>query len=195
MTARALARTLLRRAPIMIRLALAAENTCLLSTLCASCPFAAAGCCVAPPDHDWSDVGRVVARGGRDFLLAEIRSGNLVPTGRGLAIRRVRRRESDRGPREKKCVYHGPAGCTISHDLRPATCNYYLCDEAYREGGEARGEPSAVEARRAHRALIAMYEGWDRELSAKIEERYPEGVTIDAGFLDWLGEAVSRLAG
>src|SRR5262249_10583908 len=141
-------------------------------------------CCTSPPEHDWSDVGRVVALGGRDWLLGEIVAKNLVPAARGLAVRRVRRRESASAPRVHKCVYHGAAGCTIDPSRRPPTCNYYLCDEAYAQAGE----PAAGEARGLHRSLIDRYTSYDREIETRICEAFPEGVTWDAAFLDWLGE-------
>lgn len=169
-------------------------HTRLCSSLCAACPFASAGCCTSPPEHDWSDVGRVVSLGGREWLLGEIAAGNLVPAARGLAVRRVRRRESLTAPREHKCVYHGARGCMIEPSRRPATCNYFLCDEAYVQGGEPRGEPSALEARRLHRALIDRYTAYDRAIEARIREAFPESVTWDAAFLDWLGEEFQRLA-
>src|SRR4051794_14499648 len=109
----------------MIRLTVLGESTHLLSTLCAACPQGPAGCCVAPPEYDWSDLGRVVARGGRDFLLAALAARKAEPTRRGLAVRRVRRREGPTLPREAKCVFHGARGCTIDPDRRPATCNYF----------------------------------------------------------------------
>jgi hypothetical protein len=178
----------------MIHLEIAGPHTRLCSTLCAACPFASAGCCTSPPEHDWSDLGRVVAAGGRDWVLAQIAAKNLVPAARGLAVRRVRRRESLTAPREHKCVYHGARGCTIDPSLRPATCNYFLCDEAYVEGGERRGDPAAVAARAQHRALIDMYTAWDRDIEARVRERFPEGVPWDAAFLDWLGQEFERLS-
>jgi hypothetical protein len=178
----------------MIHLDLAGPDTRLCSTLCAACPVGPTGCCTAPPEHDWSDIGRVVAHGGRDFLLAEIARGNLVPVARGLTIRRVKKRESPLAPRRSKCVYHGAEGCTIAPGLRPATCNYFLCDDAYREGGEGRGDGSAVAARAAHGALAGLYQGWDRALGEAVRTRWPEGVPWDGAFLDWLGAAYTALA-
>ena len=55
----------------MIRLAVLGPDTQLLSTTCAACPHNAAGCCVSPPEHGWSDIGRVVLGGGRGFLLEQ----------------------------------------------------------------------------------------------------------------------------
>ena len=173
----------------MIRLEVFGPHAHLLSTTCAACPHNAAGCCVSPPDHGWSDVGRVVLEGGRAFLLEQIAAKNLIPSARGLAVRRVRGRTSSLAPRQKKCVYHGAQGCTIASSRRPSTCNYFLCEDAYRDAGEARGEPDAVAARRAQAALAALYAAWNREIEAEIAALFPEGPTWDAAFLDWLGAA------
>jgi hypothetical protein len=177
----------------MIRLELKGPHTLLLSSLCARCPQGPTGCCAAPPELDWSDIGRVVALGGRAFLLAQIAAKNLVPAARGLALRRVRTRASSTEPRRARCVFHGPTGCTIAHDLRPATCNYFLCDDAYAERDEAgRADPAAPEARRAHEALKRLYEGWDRDLEALVAATWPEGPPWDEAFLDWLGAEMDR---
>lgn len=169
------------------------ESTHLLATTCAACPHNPAGCCVSPPDHGWADVGRVVIRGGRDFLLEQIAAKNLVPSARGLAVRRVRGRASIREPRQNKCVYHGAAGCSIDASLRPSTCNYFLCEDAYRDAGEARGDVEAIAAREAQRSLAAIYARCNRELAAAIEARWPEGPTWDTAFLDWIGSATAAL--
>ncbi len=173
----------------MIHLELAGPDSRLCSTLCAACPFGPAGCCTSPPEHDWSDIGRVVALGGREFLLAEIAAGNLRPVARGLEIRRVRRRESLVVARVRKCVYHGAEGCTIAPSRRPATCNYFLCDEAYAGGGERRDA-----ARDAHGELMRLYRGWDDALAGEVHARWPDGAPWDAAFLDWLGAAYEALA-
>ena len=131
----------------MIRLTLSGAHTRLESTLCGACPQGTVGCCVSPPALGWADVGRIVSSGGRDWILAEIAAGNLSPGPSGLEVRRERRRESATTPRRLKCVYHGPAGCTIAAEHRPSTCNYFLCADAFAEGGEARGEPTATRAR------------------------------------------------
>lgn len=178
----------------MIRLQILGAHSQLCSSLCASCPQGPAGCCVAPPEVDWSDVGRIVAGGGRDFLLAAIAAKELLVAEDGLRIRRVKRREARTEPMERKCVFHGAGGCTIAPSMRPATCNYFLCDDAFVEGGERRGEPAAVLARQAHGVLRRVYEGWDAELSARISTAYPEGPPWDAAFLDWLGERFETLA-
>src|SRR5271166_772372 len=131
----------------MIRLELAGAHTHLHATLCATCPMGPAGCCATPPGVEWSDAGRIVARGGLDFLLDEIGHGRLRPGPRGLFILRVDGRDPE-GP--KRCAYHGPRGCTIPPDRRAATCNYYVCDDALGAGAEG-------PARRALSTLMALY--------------------------------------
>jgi hypothetical protein len=173
--------------PRMLRLALLGPDSHLGSTLCAACPQGPAGCCVAPPEYDFSDLARVVLHGGRDFLLAELAARRLLPAARGLAVKRVRRRDGPTSPREARCVHHGPRGCTIAPELRPETCNYFLCEDTFVE--DRAREPAA---RAAHAALRALYDRWDEELAARIAARYPEGPTWDAGFLDWLGEEGAR---
>jgi hypothetical protein len=179
----------------MIRLAVLGPDTQLLSTTCAACPHNAAGCCVSPPPHGWSDVGRLVLDGGREFVLSQLAARNLVPAARGLAVRRVRGRNSIQEPRQNKCVYHGAQGCTIASTRRPSTCNYYLCEEAYLDAGERSGEPDAVKAREAQSALAAQYARWNRELAEAIEQRWPEGPGWDGEFLDWLADELAVRTG
>jgi len=173
----------------MIRLELAGAHTRLGSTLCEACPQGGIGCCAGPPDLGLSDVGRIVLRGGREWILAEIAAGNLRPGPAGLTIRRVRRRESADTPRRPKCVYHRLQGCTIPPDRRSATCNYFLCADAFAEGGEARGHPDARKARALHATLRDLYSRWDADLAARRPE--PEW---DAAILDWLGQELEALA-
>ena len=179
----------------MIRLEIVGPTTHLLATTCAACPHNAAGCCVSPPVHGWADVGRVVLGGGKAFLQDQLAAKNLHPTSRGLALRRARGRHSGTEPRQNKCVYHGATGCTLASSLRPSTCNYYLCEEAYREAGEPRGEPDAVAARQAQTPLAGLYSAWNRELAARIAELWPEGPSWSEGFLDWLGTEMERRLG
>jgi hypothetical protein len=169
-----------------VRLELLGAHTRLLSDLCARCPHSPYGCCISPPDLDWSDVGRIVALGGRDFLLAQIASKNLVPVGHGLRIRRVRRREGPSLPREHKCVFHGAAGCTIAPDQRPATCNYFLCEDALSAGGDE-DAAGRRRAEQAHALLRASYEHLDREIAARVVAEPPDAIRWDANFLDGLG--------
>lgn len=177
-----------------MRLELHGAHTRLLSDLCARCPHGPYGCCVSPPDLDWTDVARVVALGGRDFLLEQIARKSLLPAPHGLRIRRVRRREGPSLPREPKCVFHGPAGCTIPHERRPATCNYFLCDAAFTAGG-APGAAAEARARRAHARLREAYERHDRALAERIARERPEGVVWNTAFLDWLGAQLDGLSG
>lgn len=171
----------------MLRLALLGPDAHLGSTLCAACPQGPAGCCVAPPEYDWSDLARVVLHGGRDFLLGELAARRLLPIARGLALKRVRRRDGPTSPRLARCVQHGPRGCTIAPELRPETCNYFLCEDAFAED-----PPRASHARAAHAALKDLYERWDAELGALVAARSPEGPAWDGDFLDWLGEEAAR---
>lgn len=175
-----------------VRLELLGPHTRLLSDLCARCPHGPYGCCVSPPDLDWSDVGRVVSLGGRDFLLAQLAAKNLVPAAHGLVIRRVRKREGPSLPREPKCVFHGPTGCTLPHDRRPATCNYFLCEDAFVAGG-AEDAAGQARARRTHASLKETYERLDRELAARVARTFPGGAPWDAAFLDWLGAQLADL--
>jgi hypothetical protein len=179
----------------MIRLEMLGPDTRLCSSLCAECPQGPAGCCKSPPPVDWSDIGRIVAGGGRDFLIERMGAKDLIPTARGLTLRRVRRREARTEPLERKCVFHGAGGCTIDAKLRPATCNYFLCDDAFVRGGEHKSDQAAVAARKAHGALRALYERWDEALAARIGAEFPEGPRWDAPFLDWLGDAYRALVG
>lgn len=177
---------------IPVRLHVLGPDTRILSDLCERCPEGPLGCCAGPPEHDWSDVGRVVQSGGRDFLLAQIAAGNLTTGRRGLTIKRVRRRDDPRMPRERKCVFHGRTGCTIDHLLRPATCNYYCCESVYRA---ATGDPSERPARDTHARLRATFEELDARLTAEVEEAYPDGPPWDAAFLDWLGARFAEVKG
>jgi hypothetical protein len=178
----------------MIRLELAGPHTRLLSTLCAQCPQGPAGCCVSPPEMDWSDLGRIVALGGLDWLLDQLARGHLSPAARGLRIRRERRRGSSREPRRSKCVYHGPEGCTIAHERRSATCNYFVCEDVFVDGGERRRAPEALASREAHGRLMRIYTRWDEEMSRRIAAAWPEGPPWDAAFLGWLGAEFDRLS-
>lgn len=173
----------------MIRLQILREDTLILSTVCAQCPEGPAGCCVAPPEYDWSDVGRVVRRGGLDWILAQIAAKRLTPVSRGLAVKRVRKREDPLLPRESKCVFHGKEGCTIPHERRSATCNYFVCEHVFRDGGS--GTPAA---RQAHAVLKDAYERWDGILAERVASTWPEGAPWDAAFVAWLGEQSARLA-
>jgi len=172
----------------MIRLAVAGPDTAIFSTLCASCPFSPAGCCTAPPRMDWSDVARIVAHGGRDWLLAEIAAGRLVRGERWLNLKRRKRVPRPEGPRVATCTYHGDLGCTIPHDRRPATCNYYVCEEALAQGG-----PEGPRGRAVHAELVERFVAWDAEFERRVREAFPEGHALDAAFLDWLAAAFAEL--
>jgi hypothetical protein len=170
----------------MIRLPVASEHPQLASTLCTECPQGPVGCCVGPPDHSRSDVAALVARGDRDFLLAEIAAGNLTPRASGLALRLVRRRESATTPRRRKCVYHRLGGCTLPPSRRPGTCNHFLCTDAYARACEGHGDGVAEEARAIHGSFVAASVSQSRALGERIVEAFPEGPPWDAAFLDGL---------
>ncbi len=173
----------------MIRLVVAGANTAISSTLCAQCPYSPAGCCTAPPRVDLSDIARIVIRGGRDWLIDEVAAGRLIRNGRALVVKRRKAVAGPDGPRIATCAYHGPQGCTIAHDRRPATCNYYVCEEALAEGGT-----EGARARDVHADLVETFTRWDAELARLIDQRWPEGAPFDAPFLDWLGATFREIS-
>jgi hypothetical protein len=179
----------------MIHLEIAGPHTRLCSSLCSECPQGNTGCCAGPPELDWADIGRVVALGGRDFLLAEIASGNLFAGGGGLQIRRVRKRTTSADPRRLRCVYHSSTGCSIDASLRSATCNYYLCEDAFVHGGVNRGDPSALAARATHASLREQFSRWNSLLADRVRSEHPEGPNWSPVFLDWLGAELEAIAG
>jgi hypothetical protein len=168
----------------MLRLQLAGVDTLLTSSLCSACPHSAAGCCAAPPRVALSDIARIVAHGGRDWLLDEIRAARLVPSPANLwlVLPRTERTMPASAAPLSACVYLGVTGCTIPHDRRSATCNYYVCEDALVRGGD--GE---VEARAALDELVASFTRRDAELAAEAAAAWPDGHVFDAPFLDWLG--------
>lgn len=174
----------------MIRLVGRGPFTLVLSTLCARCPMGDTGCCASPPAIEWSDLGRIVARGGASFLLARIADGSLRTGPRGLFITRVSPREGA----SLRCVFHGPAGCTLPPERRAATCDYYVCDDALAEAGEAGGDPIAKRARRTVDRLTESHGRWDRAIAERVRERWPEGPPWDQSFLDWLADALAEVS-
>lgn len=171
----------------------AGVHTRLHAGLCYQCPHGSTGCCASPPGVDWSDIGRIVSLGGREWLLEQLAAGNLRTGERGLLLKRVENDQGNAGTWPTKCVYHGPSGCTIRPELRAATCNYYLCDEAFLWGGEPAGRPEAVKAREAHATLMALYGRWDLEIMEQVKRGWPEGAPWDADFLDWVSERYTKL--
>jgi hypothetical protein len=176
----------------MIRLELNGAHTRLHSTLCYECPHGMTGCCASPPGVDWSDIGRIVTLGGRDWLLEQMSHGLLRPGPRGLLLKRVENDQTNAGVWPTKCVYHGPQGCTIPPERRAATCNYYICDDAFLAGGENQDVPEAVAGREIHATLMALYGRWDLAIMDEVAELWPGGPPWDAPFLDWLGAAYGR---
>jgi hypothetical protein len=175
----------------MIRLELLGAHTRVHATLCHACPQGPAGCCASPPGVEWSDLGRIVSLGGAAWILEQIAAGNLKHGGRALNIRR---READAaGPR--RCVFHEGQGCTIPADRRTATCNFYVCDDAFdRADAAPEAERAEVAAGRdAVRLLMDAHGRWDLEIAERVQARWPEGPTWDAALLAWLGDEYARL--
>jgi hypothetical protein len=146
-------------------------HTRLESALCMSCPQGVTGCCAAPPVVAWADLARIVTRGGAQWLLDELAAERLYPCARGLALQRVENPDVATTGRERKCVYHGERGCTVPHDRRSATCNYYVCDDAAEGDTKLRDE------------LTSFYGEADLVLSARVATR---GVEWTVEFLQWL---------
>lgn len=167
----------------MLRLTLAGMDTLVTTPLCARCPSGPAGCCAAPPALAWADLGRIVNRGGVAWLRAEIEAGRLRPCRRGLAIERAA------GPHGTACAYLGARGCTLAPDRRSATCNEYLCEDAYREA-EVAGDPGASAARAAHAELERAFAAWDEAIASRITAT----PRFDDAFFAWLGETFERVA-
>lgn len=172
----------------MLRVDLAGIDSLLLSPLCRRCPHGRAGCCAAPPAVAWTDIGRIVRLGGRDFLLAEIHAKRLVPSPRGLSIQRV----PAQGDLPVRCTYLGLAGCVLEPRLRSATCNYYICEEAFVLAEEA-DESVVPSARLAHERIADLLGQCDIELSERVSERFSDKPLWDAAFLDWLAAQLEEL--
>ena len=174
----------------MIRLDLADVDSLLLSPLCRRCPQGRAGCCAAPPAVAWADIGRIVRLGGRDFLLGEIQAGRLLPSPRGLSIKRVP--ASDEFP--ARCTYLGPndRGCVLAPHQRSATCNYYLCEDAF-VLAESESDPLVAPSRLAHDRIADLLGQCDMALSSMVTDRFPEGPPWDAAFFDWLAAELAQL--
>lgn len=172
----------------MLRVDLAGIDSLLLSPLCRRCPHGRAGCCAAPPAVAWTDIGRIVRLGGRDFLLGEIDAKRLVPSPRGLSIQRV----PAQGDFPVRCTYLGSAGCILEPRLRSATCNYYICDEAFVLAEEV-GESVVPSARLAHERIADLLGQCDIELSERVSARFSDKPSWDAAFLDWLAAELEEL--
>lgn len=178
--------------PERLKLVLAGPDSVLGSSLCAACPYSPAGCCVAPPRYDWSDLARVVVHGGAAWLVEQVAARRLVPVDHGLAIKREKRRvtASREAPRLAKCGFHdGGSGCTIEPTQRPATCNFYLCDAALAEGEHY----LAQAARTQHDRLVADFVRWDGLLHERVCTEWPPEERGSLAFFEWLGEAYQRL--
>jgi hypothetical protein len=177
-------------------------DTHIASALCARCPHAAAGCCVAPPRMAWADVARVVGHGGAGWLLEQIANKNLLPMAQGFSLRRVRKRNLPTidSPRVAKCTFHdGQTGCTIAATHRPATCNYYVCESVFEEATKEGLESEVARARVAHDALVENFVAWDAHLDAFVQSSYPnlgapDGRVIDQAFLEHLAREFEVVA-
>lgn len=184
--------------PKRLRLKIAGADSVLASELCAACTYSPAGCCVAPPRYDWSDLGRVVEHGGTDWLLAQIAAKRLVPMEHGLSVRREKNRVRDDigSPRIAKCTFHdGSRGCTIEDTHRPSTCNFYLCDRALTDGEDAGDGTSAARAREVHDALVTDFVRWDATLESQVRAEWSEDRRFTREFFVSLGEAFKAVAG
>ena len=117
---------------------------------------------------------------------AILRSLQASPSGSSAAA------ESADTPRRSKCVYHRLGGCTVPPSRRSATCNYFLCADAFAEGGEPKGDPVALKARAIVDDLRPRYTRYDEEIAARFALAWPEWMW-DAPLLDWLGQAFEAL--
>ncbi len=181
-----------------LKLSVAGPDSVLGSALCAICPHSPAGCCVAPPRYDWSDLARVVQHGHAAWLLERMQARRLLPVDHGFAIRRDKGRITpDRGaPRLAKCTFHdGARGCTIDPTQRPATCNFYLCESSLDDASRAGEHAAVAEARAVHDALVADFVRWDAALDARVRAEWPADRRISAEFLSWLGRTLEELTG
>jgi Fe-S-cluster containining protein len=170
--------------PARVTLALAGPHTRILSSLCARCPYSPSGCCTSPPPFDWADLARVAALGGVPFLREQIALGNLTVTPQGLRIRRTKGRPQPGQRRHLRCVFLGPEGCSIDPDRRPATCNYYVCEEGL--GGPVRGPVDAGAPFFAHATLRELWRRWNEAVEARVAATWPAGPGWDDAFFSWL---------
>jgi hypothetical protein len=163
----------------MFRLTLAGPDTHVLSSLCAACPYAAAGCCVAPPRYSWSDIARVVVHGETEWLVAQVALGHLVPFEHGLSLlRRVEPGSSE----AKKCVFHEDGkGCSIRPEQRPATCNYYVCDRALEDGAKLGYARDVAKTQDVLEHLVARFVAWDETLAERVRPEGSDGAWLTLG--------------
>ena len=168
-----------------LRLQVVGGDTVLGSTLCAQCPHSPAGCCVAPPRYDWSDLARVVRHGHGGWLRERLAAGDLRGNEHGLTIHRPARRLSAAygAPRLARCAFHdGTVGCTVDETQRPATCNYYLCDQALADADDG---AAAARARAVHDELVADFVRRDEALHRRVAAR-TEDDRYSEPFFAWL---------
>jgi Fe-S-cluster containining protein len=118
------------------------------------------------------------------LLREQIALGNLMITPQGLRIRRTKGRLVPGQRRHLRCVFLGPEGCTIDPDLRPATCNYYVCEEGL--GGPIRGPVGEGEPFVAYAALRELWRRWNEDIEARVAAAWPDGPGWDEPFFAWL---------
>lgn len=124
--------------PDQIVLHLDGDYSRIAATLCSHCPRGPAGCCTEPPSYWPSDIALLVLTGQGDWLLEQVRLGNLVP------------REGD--PSELQpitsngaCTYwQSGRGCSLPAQRRPPYCNHYICGEALEGLGITRELAQAI---------------------------------------------------
>ena len=78
-------------------------------------------------------------------------------------------------------------------DRRSATCNYYLCEEAF-VLARREGDPLATSARIEHGRLEVFLGRCDIELSKRVRSRFPAGPPWDAAFFDWVASEYDELS-
>lgn len=176
--------------PPKVRLHLDGAHTRIHAELCIQCPHNPAGCCAAPPAVAWTDIGRIASLAGIDFLLTELEHGRLKPSPLGLSIQRQPASSLMDRAMPARCIYLGPAGCTLGEHQRSATCNYYICEEALAEGGPVK---TMKQAKRAHESLSAFYAQCDLELGQLVHSRHPDGPPWDRAFLVGLKEGFEQI--
>lgn len=147
-------------------------HTHLHSTLCMACPYETAGCCTSPPPYDWADVARVLSLGGLSHFESALARGHLRPTPDGFTIRRKKRKDRPNEAKTARCVFHGVEGCTIDARVRPATCNYYVCDAGL--GGPPDQNPRGEEPYMVYAVLRELWSRWNVDIAQRVSEAFPD---------------------
>lgn len=155
-------------------------DTIILTSLCSRCPHGPKGCCVVPPRLALADIARIVHHDGRAWLQGEVAAGRIVAKGSFMILTRP----------AGACVYLGDEGCTITHEKRPATCNFYVCEQAV-DGGDDTADAARQTRDRLERELAQR----DADLLALLSQRAPNGIAFDEETLVFLGTEHARHAG